>query len=176
MYGDRSLLEQFGFLDPIEDIDVCGTPKALATQITAHSIPDSDKPMSQVIAELEAAYAHATPVVCDFLGPYNCTDECDAVPGDLDGDCDVDLDDFAAFKTCFTGPDGGPIDPNCAAGDFDGDDDIDCVDWAEFKANWTGPPANPPRLLRCDMPQFDTPPGDAEPAGPLAPIDKQPMP
>jgi hypothetical protein len=71
------------------------------------------------------------------------------VEGDLDGDCDVDEDDYDAFVACFTGPGGGPIGPECAPADFDDDDDIDCDDWTEFKDSWTGPPANPPHFLRC---------------------------
>ena len=73
------------------------------------------------------------------------------LPGDFDGDQDVDSDDYAEFVACFTGPDAGPIEPECAPGDFDEDDDIDCDDWVAFKSYWTGPPTNPPRLLRCNQ-------------------------
>lgn len=50
--------------------------------------------------------------------------------GDFDGDNNVDHDDALDFDTCFTGPHGGPVNPECAPGDFDGD--IDCDDWIEF--------------------------------------------
>jgi len=33
MYGDPELIDQFEFLENIEDIAVCGVPKALATAI-----------------------------------------------------------------------------------------------------------------------------------------------
>ena len=68
--------------------------------------------------------------------------------GDFDGDGDVDLLDFNAFEACFTGEDGGPVDPGCAAGDFDGDGDIDCSDWERFRWAWTSPGA-PPTLPDC---------------------------
>ena len=34
---------------------------------------------------------------------------------------DVDLIDFEAFLDCFTGPDGGPVPPECLWADLDGD-------------------------------------------------------
>jgi hypothetical protein len=34
----------------------------------------------------------------------------EATPGDIDGDGDLDLDDFAIFQLCFTGP-GGDATP-----------------------------------------------------------------
>ena len=69
-------------------------------------------------------------------------------PGDFDGDNDVDEDDFDAFESCFTGPDGGPQSRGCTPGDFDGDDDIDCDDWALFVASWTL--NDPPTLCFCN--------------------------
>jgi cytosine/adenosine deaminase-related metal-dependent hydrolase len=125
MYGDRPLLDQFGFLDLIEDIEVCGAPKALATRITSHSITDSDKPMSDVIAELEAAYAQATPVVCDFLGPYNCT----GLLGDATGDGAVDVADLLAVLAAW-GQGGVPADVN-------GDGIVDVLDLLLVLAEWT---------------------------------------
>jgi hypothetical protein len=69
------------------------------------------------------------------------------VPGDFDDDRDVDLDDFAEFVDCFTGPDGGPVSPECTPADFDCDDDVDCTDWDQFAQAWTEPedPPNPPQ-------------------------------
>ena len=60
-------------------------------------------------------------------------------PGDFNGDCDVDLEDFASFQTCFTGDGGGPVDPFCTPGDLDTDEDIDSNDWALFADQMTGP-------------------------------------
>ena len=69
-------------------------------------------------------------------------------PGDLDDDGDVDLDDYSLFETCFTGPDGSPVEPGCEPGDFDGDADIDCDDWDQFVLAWTEPD-DPPVLPQC---------------------------
>jgi len=59
--------------------------------------------------------------------------------GDFDLDADVDSLDYSQFAACYTGPDGGPVGPDCAAADFDGDGDVDCQDWLNFKFVWTGP-------------------------------------
>ena len=67
-----------------------------------------------------------------------------SLPGDLNGDGDVDLADFAQFEICFTGP-GGTLVPGCEPGDFDLDNDADCDDWAQFGLVWTGP-GQPPQL------------------------------
>jgi len=56
-----------------------------------------------------------------------------AVPGDCDGDDDVDLDDFAILKTNFgrTG-----VTTGAAEGDCDGDGDVDLDDFAILKTNF----------------------------------------
>ena len=50
--------------------------------------------------------------------------------GDFTCDREVDLDDYAAWTDCMTGPDGGPNDDGCEAFDFDADDDVDLQDFA----------------------------------------------
>ena len=62
----------------------------------------------------------------------------DTSDGDCDGDGDVDLSDFLAFQTCFTGP-GGTLTPGCVCADFDGDDDVDLQDFLAFQTAFTGP-------------------------------------
>ncbi|MCH7526106.1 MAG: DNRLRE domain-containing protein [Planctomycetes bacterium] len=59
-------------------------------------------------------------------------------PGDCDGDGDADLDDFAAFLNCFTGPNAGPVDPECECADIDADGDADFDDFALFQLAFTG--------------------------------------
>jgi hypothetical protein len=54
-------------------------------------------------------------------------------PGDHDGDDDVDLDDYASWPDCMTGPEGGPPPQGCDAFDFDADDDVDLQDFARFE-------------------------------------------
>ena len=59
------------------------------------------------------------------------------LPGDLDWDGDVDLEDYALWQTCLAGP-GIPGVGGCQHGDLDGDDDVDLKDFAEFQAAFTG--------------------------------------
>lgn len=63
---------------------------------------------------------------------------CASVTGDWDYDDDVDLEDFAEFEGCITGPGGGTAKPRCVCVDFDGDADVDLEDFAEFQAAFTG--------------------------------------
>jgi hypothetical protein len=75
-----------------------------------------------------------------FLFPLFC---CDALlaqgDGDYNGDGYVDLDDFAYWGACMTGPGGGLAEPDCAAFDFDSDIDVDLLDFGGFMAAFTGP-------------------------------------
>ena len=61
-------------------------------------------------------------------------DECD-MAGDLDGDGDVDIDDFAIFAGCMAGPDvieaPAACDPvDFVYADFDNDEDVDLADFS----------------------------------------------
>jgi len=63
---------------------------------------------------------------------------------DFDRDHNADLDDFAAFTTCFSGPANAPgfVMRGTACRDFfdgDGDQDIDLTDFASFQRAFTGP-------------------------------------
>ena len=71
---------------------------------------------------------------CDGNG---VPDECQLF-GDLDGDGDVDLFDYASFTGCITGPGGGPVDPGCEVGDFDCDEDVDLSDFYDFQRAFDG--------------------------------------
>ncbi len=54
------------------------------------------------------------------------------VPGDYDGDRDVDMIDFSALTTCLSGP-GSRVSPACAVFDFDADADVDLEDLQSFE-------------------------------------------
>jgi serine protease AprX len=68
-------------------------------------------------------------VMVDWCGAYP-----PPVPGDHDGDGDVDLADFAAWHGCMTGPNAGPPSSGCEVFDFDADDDVDTEDFQTFSA------------------------------------------
>jgi hypothetical protein len=60
------------------------------------------------------------------------------VLGDADGDLDADLDDFATFDDCFTGPDSEGVEAGCSVFDFDSDGDVDKADLAKMQQSFTG--------------------------------------
>ncbi len=49
--------------------------------------------------------------------------------GDVDGDADIDLDDFTMFADCFDGP-SVALTAGCECADLDGDSDVDLADYA----------------------------------------------
>jgi hypothetical protein len=53
------------------------------------------------------------------------------IPGDDDGDGDVDASDFLRFPECMTGPGGGLL-TDCGVYDFDVDNDVDLSDYLAF--------------------------------------------
>lgn len=63
---------------------------------------------------------------------------------DLDGDADVDQEDFGLLQACYSGEGIAPAD-GCSAADFDGDDDVDVADFLIFIDCGTRPgePASP---------------------------------
>ena len=66
-----------------------------------------------------------------------------ANPGDLDGDGDADLGDYALLAGCMNGPDVSVPPPGCDAANFmnadiDADSDVDLRDFAVFEAAFTG--------------------------------------
>jgi len=67
-----------------------------------------------------------------------------AVPGDRDGDGDVDLADLGDLETCTSGPNMEAA-PACATLDFDSDGDVDQSDFGTFQRCYSGEgnPANP---------------------------------
>lgn len=69
---------------------------------------------------------------------------CKVPFADVDDDDDVDMDDFAVFQTCFTGPVGPLVQPGiCHCFDRDnggqGDQDVDGDDFVQFKNCVSGP-------------------------------------
>ncbi|MBN1511767.1 MAG: dockerin type I repeat-containing protein [Phycisphaerae bacterium] len=57
-------------------------------------------------------------------------------PQDVDGDGNVDLDDFVILADCLAGPDVAPM-PACSAADLDGDEDVDLRDFSLWQSRYT---------------------------------------
>lgn len=57
------------------------------------------------------------------------------LPGDCDGDGDVDPIDYTGLNSCFLGP-GGGLDPECDCFDLDDNGDVDLRDFAEFQRSF----------------------------------------
>ncbi len=80
-------------------------------------------------------------------GEYNLfrswTGICNSPPQDTNGDGDVDLQDFAAFASCFSGPNspwaGSLPDSVCGCLDVDRDRDVDLGDFSAFNGCFNGP-------------------------------------
>jgi hypothetical protein len=82
-------------------------------------------------------FTHASGVEVNYIARWGCL----AAPGpvgDLDGDDDVDMDDFEIFGGCMGGA-GTGYPPECAEADLDDDEDVDLVDFANFQTVFTGP-------------------------------------
>jgi hypothetical protein len=58
-------------------------------------------------------------------------------PGDYNGDGVVNLQDYAFFPACMTGPSGG-VNAGCEVFDFEPDSDVDLEDFSEFMAVFDG--------------------------------------
>ncbi len=61
------------------------------------------------------------------------------VPGDFDGDGDVDQEDFGHFQACLTGAGIPQNDPACADAKLDEDVDVDQYDFGIFEDCMSGP-------------------------------------
>ncbi len=62
--------------------------------------------------------------------------------GDLDGDLDVDTDDFTLFEQCFANS-STQLVAGCEPVDFNGSGTVNCDDWLGFSGAWTGPGQQP---------------------------------
>jgi hypothetical protein len=62
-----------------------------------------------------------------------------AIPGDTDGDCDVDQDDFGYFQACLTGQGTPQTSQQCTLARLDTDEDVDVNDMALFVRCVSGP-------------------------------------
>jgi hypothetical protein len=61
------------------------------------------------------------------------------IPGDFDGDLDVDQEDFGHLQTCLTGSGIAQENPGCLKARLDGDTDVDGDDVGAFMGCMNGP-------------------------------------
>ena len=80
------------------------------------------------------------------------TGPMDSLAADYDHDGDVDLDDFTAWEQCLAGPGAAP-GAGCEDMDLDADSDVDLDDFAVFQRSFTGPGG---LLPECAIADFDT--------------------
>jgi PKD repeat protein len=62
-----------------------------------------------------------------------------ALPGDFDGDGDIDQKDFGHLQACYSGSGEQQTDPDCLDAILDGDGDVDASDFAIFQTCMSGP-------------------------------------
>jgi hypothetical protein len=102
-----------------------------------------------------------------FIAP-STQGEANVMPGDLDGDLDMDNDDFALFESCLNnfslransaGQKRGTMTP-CVLADFDQSNSVDCKDWPLFVDLWLRysllpPPEPTPCPTMCILGDFN---------------------
>jgi hypothetical protein len=67
-----------------------------------------------------------------FLAPAT-EGETNIMPGDLDADLDIDMDDYQLFVACLGQP---ATAPPCSRADFDASLTVECADWPQFANYW----------------------------------------
>jgi hypothetical protein len=127
--------------DWLEAFPATGTTASETDTITLSYTPDG----------LEAGTYAATVMVAD-PDASNSPQAVDVtltvlVPGDFDGDRDVDLEDFGRFQVCYTGSGGVQDEPACQPARIDSDPDVDGDDFSLFQACFTS--ANVPGTVAC---------------------------
>lgn len=107
----------------------------------AHEASTTEVALLEVIGEQRTLVADAVNLGADVTGALESVTvvvaPCGSM-GDFDGDCGVDLLDFAQFEACLMGPDDMTLGTACDAADFDGDGDTDLHDVAALQLTFSG--------------------------------------
>ena len=96
-----------------------------------------DAPASGLLFSAQVQVWRAEAAEATAPGVAAAVVSCPPIPGDFDGDRDVDLADYVSLQECLSGPD-APLLPGCEAADLDGDGDVDLADLLQFQASFTG--------------------------------------
>jgi alpha-amylase len=118
---------------PYEDLNL--DPAAETVKVLIMMVYGDGTVGNQLLPGLGGGYGELgpTPDLTDVPG-QQFADVSLALPGDYNGDREVDLDDFAYFGGCLTGPaPSAPPGAECGAFDFDADTDVDLVDYGYFQ-------------------------------------------
>ena len=95
--------------------------------------------ISGAIGQQDARSSAMTGNMYELTGGFWVVPVCTLdIPGDFDGDCDVDQADHEMFENCATGPDVHSVLQACEDMDFDGDSDIDQEDFSTFQRCYSG--------------------------------------
>ena len=112
------------------------SPVGVGQTLTLPSVSAADAGQYYVVAftfpTICTDYSHEASLFVD-----TCTTCGDTVPGDQDGDSDLDLDDFAMLQRCFSSE--ATVTPGCECSDISGDGLIDDLDYELFRSDITGP-------------------------------------
>lgn len=105
-----------------------------------HEVPDGNRLLTEIAAV--EVLIQDTDDPPDAVGKWyidflKIEEPGNFIPGDFDGDNDVDIVDFSTFTGCFAGA-GAEPPLGCEPADFDGDRDVDIVDFSTFATNFTG--------------------------------------
>ncbi|MCP4590359.1 MAG: hypothetical protein GY842_06430, partial [bacterium] len=136
--GAATALHGFDMFVPYAYIGVTGGPNG-DLGMAAYLVRSSGSVGNQWLPGLGGGYGNLglSPDLTLVPGDQHVIVSLD-IPGDWDGNGDVDLADYAEFPPCVTGPGGGPPAGGCTPFDFDGDGDIDLADVGSFQAKLGG--------------------------------------
>lgn len=126
-----------GFVDePADDYHLAGDSACLdaAGELDPAVLPEHEPAMQYL--EHQAGEARCTVGAAADIGAFERTGDC--CDGDVDGDGDVDLTDYAGMPGCLTGPADVLLDPCCLLWDLDEDADVDLADYSALANGFTG--------------------------------------
>ncbi|MBU0640928.1 MAG: carboxypeptidase regulatory-like domain-containing protein [Planctomycetes bacterium] len=148
---------------PVADVDLVLRRDAIDGEVLA-TFAITEPLVAGAYCDVSWTWENVIPIVGGWVDVFVIADEGDAIdeldednnvrsttltnpppayPGDWDHDGDVDINDFAEFPGCMSGPWGAPdwVMPSQAcrdAFDFDADADVDLADFASFQRAFDG--------------------------------------
>jgi hypothetical protein len=130
--GAATARHGFDMFLPFADLGVTGGPNG-TIGLVAYIVQSSGSVSNQWLPGLGGGQPNLgfSPDLTAIAGTQYAIVTLD-IPGDWDGDGDVDLDDYAEWASCMTGPELGPFDAGCELFDFDSDGDVDLADAGSF--------------------------------------------